>query len=114
MECLKQNPFLAEIETLLSGLGLEVEKAKQIVPNGHLLYFNYNEIPMYLCLPDVMPSSYSNITRIEAEVAQLNEVDAGRLVVSIVSYLSINDCTASTNSASPKAVLNCGAVGYEV
>lgn len=93
MDKLKPNPFIHEIELLLISLGLEVEKAKQIVLTGELLYFNFNDIPIYVCLPSIVPSPYSSIVRIEAQVAELPEEDAGRLVVSIVSYLSIHDCT---------------------
>jgi hypothetical protein len=93
MDALKPNPFISEVEKLLASLGLDVEKAKHVVPNGVLLYFNFNEIPLYICLPSMIPSDYSNITRIEAEVAELNETDAGQLVVGITSYISVHDCT---------------------
>jgi hypothetical protein len=92
-QSLKPNPFLAEVELLLAGLGLEVEKAKQIVPNGALFYFNFNEVPVYLCVPTELPSPYSNITRLEAEVAELDEVEAGQLIVSIATYLQIESCS---------------------
>jgi len=93
MDAIKPNPFLIEIESMLTSLGLDVQKAKQIVPNGVLIYFNFNNTSLYVCLPDALPSPYSNICRIEAEVAELNETDAGRLVVSIASYMQIEDCT---------------------
>lgn len=88
---LKPNPFLPEVESLLKGL--DVDQAKQVVPNGALFYFNYNEVPVYLSLPLVLPCSYSNITRIEAEVAELDEAEAAQLIVAITSYLQIEDCT---------------------
>lgn len=90
---LRPNPFLAEVESLLAGLGLDVNKAKQIVPNGALFHFNFNEVRVYLCVPTELPSPYSNVTRLEAEVAEIDEVEAGQLVVSIASYLQIEDCT---------------------
>ncbi len=93
MDKIKPNPFIKEVQSLLTSLGLDFEKAQQIVPNGILINFNFNEIPLYVCLPDALPSPYSNICRIEAEVADLVETDAGRLVVSIASYLQIEDCT---------------------
>lgn len=92
-QSLKPNPFLPEVESLLGSLGLDVNQARQLVPNGALFHFNFNDIPVYLCVPTALPSPYSNITRIEAEVAELNEVEAGQLIVSIASYLQIEDCT---------------------
>lgn len=90
---LKQNPFLLEVEKILLGLGLDVQGAKHVVPNGALFYFNFNDVPVYVCVPLVFPCSYSNITRIEAEVAELDEVGASQLLVAITSYLQVEDCT---------------------
>jgi hypothetical protein len=93
MDTVKPNPFLAEVEKLLTTLGLDFGKAKHTVPNGELLFFNFNDIPMYVCAPSVLPNNYSNLIRIDAEVAELREVDAGHLIVSIASYLYVHDCT---------------------
>lgn len=93
MDDLKNNPFIAEVEILLSSLGLDAKKAKHVVPTGELLYFNFNELPIYVCLPAHVPSSYSSIARIEAEIAELADANVGQLLVSIVTYLSIHDCT---------------------
>ena len=93
MDAIKPNPFVVEVESLLTTLGLDVEGAKQVVPTAVLLYFNFNQIPVYVCLPNLLPSPYSNVTRINAEVAELNEVDAGHLVVSIASFLYIEVCS---------------------
>lgn len=101
MDKIKLNPFLVEAESMLATLGLEVEKAKQVMPNGVLFYFFFNDRPIYLCLPDQVPSIYSNICRIEAEVAELEETDAARLVYGISIYLTTNDCTPVRVVAKP-------------
>lgn len=93
MDALKSNPFLIEVESLLKELGLDVNKAKQVVPNGILFYFNFNELPVYVCLPSTLPSEYSNITRIEVEVTCLDAVTVGHLIYTIGLYLDMNDCS---------------------
>lgn len=99
MDQIKPNPFLVEVESMLTTLGLDLNQAKQVVPNGVLFNFNFNDIPLYVCLPDQVPSTFSSICRIEAEVAELDETDAARLVYSISIFLSINDNTPVRVSA---------------
>lgn len=93
MDTIKPNPFLEKVESMLTTLGLDTEKAKQVVPNGILFNFLFNDRPVYVCLPDRAPSTYSNICRIEAEVAELDKTDAARLVYGISIYLDTNDNT---------------------
>lgn len=87
MDALTSNIFLAETEELLSGLGLDVDQAKQVFPTGIQFRFNWNDTPIYLALPCTYTNSYTNIARLEATIAELNEVDAGNLTVAIVGYL---------------------------
>lgn len=93
MDALKSNPFLTEVESLLKVLGIDVNKAKQVVPNGILFYFSFKELPVYVCLPSTLPSDYSNTSRIEVEVACLDAVTAGHLIYTIGLYLDMNDCS---------------------
>lgn len=93
MDSIKPNPFLSEVESLLKALGLDVDQAKRVAPNAVLFNFNFNEIPVYLCVPNALPNRYSNVSRIEAEIADLEEVETAQLTVIIASYLHIEDCT---------------------
>lgn len=93
MDKLKLNPFLVEVEALLKSFGIDIESIKQTVPNATLFDFNFNDIPVYICIPSTLLSPYSSVARIEAEIAEFEEIEAGQLVVAIAAYLQIEDCT---------------------
>lgn len=91
VQSLKKTPFLEEVESLLSNLGLRVDLARNELSTSVMFKFDFNDVPVYVCVPTL--ETYSSITRIEAEVAELDEVEGGQLIVAIASYLQIEDCT---------------------
>lgn len=100
MDTIKPNQFLEEVEIMLSGLGLDTQQARQTFPTCAQYFFNYNDVKVYLGLPSIFPSAYSNVARLEATIAELNEVDAGHLIVALTGFL-YNDCTPVKITSKP-------------
>lgn len=99
VDTLKPHPFEAEVDNLLKSLEFDPSLAKQIVPNGILYFLHFSGRPAYVCLPSTLPNTYSNIVRIEVEIAELDEADAARLIYCACIHLNINDVTPARVAA---------------
>lgn len=93
MDKRKPCEFEIALDKTLSDLGLDLTGAKSVRATGTSYQFHWNDFPFWISVPVSAPNSYSNVFRVDIDVATLDERDAGRVLYEIAYYLTVNDCT---------------------
>ncbi|MGE0761858.1 MAG: hypothetical protein AB7N80_01140 [Bdellovibrionales bacterium] len=93
MDQRKPSELEIVIDKMLGDLQLDLTSAKHVTATGVIYNFLWDDRPFFISFPPTMPNTYSHVFRMEIEIAELNEADAGRILYEIALYVHVHDCT---------------------
>lgn len=87
---IRPHPFESSIDDFLIRLGIELKAVKEIFDSATSYHCIFNGIEVSIGLPIYVPSSSSNLVRVELTFGKSKTVDAGRILFAIMQDMDHN------------------------